>query len=593
MGNAPLQSVIHHLRRLVSPARTGGLTDAQLLQRFLASRDEAAFETLVWRHGAMVLGLCQRVLRHAQDAEDAFQATFLILARKAASISAKESVSSWLYKVAFRLALRARAASMRRAAREQPAGDLAIVSSPNEASQPDLQLVLDEEVNRLPEKYRAPVLLCYWAGKTNEQAAQELGCPKGTILSRLARARDILRTRLTRRGLTLSAGMLGPVLSQNASAAALTPLVESTVRAAVLLAAGNVAAAGAISVRVAAMMEGGLKAMLVTKLKYVSICLLGPAVVLGGLGAFAHHVSAGRQAEGRPDAPPRVQASEKPKPVAKDPLELARQASRAASEGIRSAVGVGTFERYVQDPGEKELTLRTKAKVKVHYDRGKYHLQFDYATKLERTIYNNEKGEKIREAIVDWKPEDFHVIYDGKDVYEITFSQRINPVPCMIEIRDSLPIPDFPWGDVARLSRAVSYLDQLIQNIGKDAIKITDLPNGGYRANFRVKNAPKVRVELGILPEIGFNIAHERVFNEDEEKPVQVQNATWKKLNDIWYVQRLVEDLGSLKRSGRLRRSVFEYETFEINVEVDPKLFTLESVPIPFGARTFDRRPGR
>src|SRR5262249_24569164 len=158
-------------------------------ERFVRRRDEAAFEALVWRHAPLVLGVCRRVLRHEQDAEDAFQATFLTLVRKARSIGRKQSVGSWLYKVAYRAAVQAKAAAGRRAAREKPwAGEPA--GEPSEdVIWRDLRPVLDEEVGRLPARYRVPFVLCYLNGKTSAEAAREIGCPAGTIMSRLAWAR--------------------------------------------------------------------------------------------------------------------------------------------------------------------------------------------------------------------------------------------------------------------------------------------------------------------------------------------------------------------------------------------------------------------
>src|SRR5262249_1365227 len=161
-----------------------------LLQRWLARRDEAAFELLLWRHGPMVLALCRRLLRHAQDAEDAFQATFLTLVRKAGSIANREALAAWLYKVAYRVALRARAAAATRAALPITSMDLPAAEPAQDLLWRDLRPVLDEEVSRLPARFRGPFVLCYLEGKTNEQAARELGCPLGTVLSRLSRGRE-------------------------------------------------------------------------------------------------------------------------------------------------------------------------------------------------------------------------------------------------------------------------------------------------------------------------------------------------------------------------------------------------------------------
>ncbi len=193
-----LDSLVRRLRRTVaSPADAA--SDASLLERFVASRDEAAFEVLLWRHGPMVLGVCRRMLRCAQDAEDAFQAAFLLLARKAASIRRREAVAGWLYRTACRVALRAREAARRHPAAMPLSAEPTAPDAEPDLVWRDLRPVLDEEVRRLPDKYRLPIILCYFRGRTHAEAARELGCPRGTVGVRLQRARELLRGRLTRR----------------------------------------------------------------------------------------------------------------------------------------------------------------------------------------------------------------------------------------------------------------------------------------------------------------------------------------------------------------------------------------------------------
>ncbi len=216
------KSVLGEVSRLLE----GQAADRELLARFVATRDGGAFAALLDRHGPMVMGVCQRILRDA-DAEDAFQATFLVLARRAAALRADESLGPWLYVVARRVALRLRADRMKRAERERQAaarGEQAM------ALADDLREVLDEEVGRLPPRYRSPVVLCYFQGKSNTEAAEELGCSKGTVSGRLARARDILRRRLSRRGVTLTSAGLVAVLTPTALNAA----VPATLAAATL-----------------------------------------------------------------------------------------------------------------------------------------------------------------------------------------------------------------------------------------------------------------------------------------------------------------------------------------------------------------------
>jgi RNA polymerase sigma factor (sigma-70 family) len=225
-------------------------TDGQLLQRFAAKQDEAAFAILVRRHGTMVLGVCRRVLDNEHDAEDAFQATFLVLARQAQSIRKLESVGSWLYGVAYRISLRARSDAARRRALEEQARTMPEQDPFVEAAWRELRPVLDEEVDRLPAKYRAPIILCYLEGKTNTEAARELGWTKGTVSGRLARARELLRTRLARRGVTVAPALLLLLLSRES----LTISVSSTLVAAAVAAAqfgkaGAAVTAGVVSTR--------------------------------------------------------------------------------------------------------------------------------------------------------------------------------------------------------------------------------------------------------------------------------------------------------------------------------------------------------
>ena len=233
------------------------VTDGELLSRFLnrgPSEAEAAFEVLVRRHGPMVLGVCRHVLNEPQDAEDAFQATFLLLVRKAGSIRDREVLGHWLYEVAYRTSVRVKANAARRNARERQGAAMLATSHEHDVAWNELRPVLHEEISRLPEKYRKPVILCYLEGRTNEEVAALLEWPVGTVKGRLSRARDLLRSRLTRRGLALSAGLLASLFAQNAVLAEVVPsrLVESTVDSAMRVHSGEV---GAVSSGVAALLE--------------------------------------------------------------------------------------------------------------------------------------------------------------------------------------------------------------------------------------------------------------------------------------------------------------------------------------------------
>ena len=230
--------VLRHLRVLVAPTAGGGVSDGQLLERFAARREEAAFATLVRRHGPMVLGVCRRVLRHTQDAEDAFQATFLVLARKAASISKRESIGGWLHTVAYRLALRAKGRAERRGRVQKPLTDPLVdgrgLDPADAAAWREFPRALDAALDDIPEKYRTAFVLCHLEGRTCAEAAEHLGCPLGTVQSRAGRALERLRALLAQRGW---AAPLAESLDRHVSSlAAVSPvLVNATIHSALLL----------------------------------------------------------------------------------------------------------------------------------------------------------------------------------------------------------------------------------------------------------------------------------------------------------------------------------------------------------------------
>ena len=259
------------------------MTDGQLLEAFIGRKDGETFDALLHRHGPMVMGVCFRVLRNHHDSEDAFQAAFLVLARKASSVRPREQVVNWLHGVAYRTALKARAMRAKTQVRERQVAQMPEPEGVQQDNWSDLQPVLDEELSRLPDNYRLPLLLCDLEGKSIKEATQQLGWPQGTLAGRLARARKMLAKRLTQRGVVLSGGALAVVLTEKAASASVPlSLAASTSKAAVAVAAGKVAAPSLVSAKVAALMEGVMKGMFLSKLKTVSAVLF---VVLG-LGAF-------------------------------------------------------------------------------------------------------------------------------------------------------------------------------------------------------------------------------------------------------------------------------------------------------------------
>jgi RNA polymerase sigma factor (sigma-70 family) len=274
-----MKRILQHLRRLTL-VHNAGVSDGELVERF-ARQDEAAFEALLRRHGAMVLGVCRRVLGNHHDAEDAFQATFLVLVRKAHAVTPKESVASWLYGVAYRTALKAKDRAAKSRARERIAGASEMNEAPSEVAG-ELQAVLDQELGRLSEKYRSAFVLCSLEGKTHHEAARQLGCPEGTLSVRLMRAKQLLAKRLSGRGFGPATALL-PLLAATDTASASVPpaLAAATTKAALAMASGQ-AMAGLVSAEAALLMQGVLQAMLVTRLKIALIIVLIAGIV--GLG---------------------------------------------------------------------------------------------------------------------------------------------------------------------------------------------------------------------------------------------------------------------------------------------------------------------
>ncbi len=317
MGNVDRAVLLKQMDRLHRDGTYTHQSDSQLLDRYLRSRDEGAFEAIVQLHGPLVLALCRRFLRDPRDIEDAFQATFLILARKAGSIRDRAVLSSWIYGVAYRVAVRARADVLRRRSLEMGVPLLddfsaAVLPEPDETG-----LLLDQELNRLPEKYRAPIVLCYLNEQTHDQAAAALACPVGTVRSRLARGRALLKERLARRGCTQAAPLLGltPGISiRSLTTAVPEPLVRATVAAAAralemtgtgvrpallsLISSGSPSLSGSATT----LAQGVLTTMAVTQMKIIAAGLTTAGLLAGGLSAGAFAL--GSSGPGQQDAQP-------------------------------------------------------------------------------------------------------------------------------------------------------------------------------------------------------------------------------------------------------------------------------------------------
>jgi RNA polymerase sigma factor (sigma-70 family) len=351
---------------LVIATMTAEASDGQLLARFAACRDELAeiaFEALVRRHGPMVLRVCHQVLGDRHAAEDTFQATFLILARRAGSIRQPELLGNWLHGVALRTAREARMRDDRRRRHESPRGEQVASERAGQTPRPEVELAsreefqaLHEEVSRLPERYRMPVVLCDLEGLTQQEAAQRLCCPLGTIGVRLLRARERLRARLTLRGIVPTAGLLGALLcGEEASAALASPLVNSTVRAAMGFATSPAGATGLVSPSVCALAESGLRRMSLTRLKagIGLACAVGIATMMWAGGHRDAPTLAAQQPvmsspkdkpkpSSRPSAsePSELRPENSPKPPATQagPIMADRAAPRPTSESAKAAL---------------------------------------------------------------------------------------------------------------------------------------------------------------------------------------------------------------------------------------------------------------
>ena len=284
MTDGPFKTLMRRIRSLVREPAGSGASDGQLLERFTIRQDEAAFEELVQRYGALVLGVCRRVLDDPHDVDDAFQATFVVLLRKAAALDRRRPLLNWLYTVAYHAALKA---AQRR--RHQPLTAAMHMAASDDQTWQDLRPLLDAEISRLPDRYRAPILACCLEGKSHEEAARQLGWPLGTVKGRLARAREMLRQRLTRRGVGLTAGALGAMLTERAAPAAVPPAlqIQTVLTAKLLLAGGTGVAPG-----VAAIVEGVLKTMFIHKLKIAAAVALAVCTMLVGAAALVYQAQA-------------------------------------------------------------------------------------------------------------------------------------------------------------------------------------------------------------------------------------------------------------------------------------------------------------
>jgi RNA polymerase sigma factor (sigma-70 family) len=338
-----LAPVLHYLYRVRGTGDEGD-SDRTLLQRFTRQADTAAFTSLVQRHGPMVLGVCRRILHDSHDADDAFQTTFLLLVRKASGLRNPERLGPWLHGVACRTALKARALRLRNRDRQQPLGE-ATAKDGNDPIWRDLRPILDDAVRALPEKYREPFVLCYLEGLTNAEAARRLACPSGTVATRLSRARDLLRSRLTRRGVTLSAAGLALALATGAATASVSPSLVAVVLRTIT--------GGTVSPRVLSLMKGVCKAMLMEKLRVVAILFAALLTAGTGAGLLVHRSQGAEPGEPPYSAPPPVAVAPPAVPII-EPVEEKGKTATVKTKNFVVEAPTQRIARLVGDVAERE-----------------------------------------------------------------------------------------------------------------------------------------------------------------------------------------------------------------------------------------------
>ncbi len=364
--------VLGQIQRLFNRGTVSGLSEGQLLSRFVGERDEVAFEAIVSRHGPMVLGICRRLLDDPHDVEDAFQATFLILVKKARVLRDRDLLASWLYGVALRVATRSRRNRTRRRMRERTDIDNDVMTPADDGDRREIWSEIDAEVARLPAKFRTPIVLCYFEGLTHDQAAERMSCPVGTVRSRMTKGRELLRSRLTRRGLAPTPTLLavGPI---SGIAPAVPPaLLFKTIAAATSVGAGQSLVAGLVSTSAIALTQGVLRTMSLTKWMTLAAAVMVLGALGGGIGVAARQQAieparkeVKRQPPPTPVSQPRT-ASRSGDVVAavvgpQSPANPARKALKAAEDGIIE------YEKQLHTAQTEILKLNTEiALLKTH-----------------------------------------------------------------------------------------------------------------------------------------------------------------------------------------------------------------------------------
>jgi RNA polymerase sigma factor (sigma-70 family) len=501
MAIRAMDRVLGSVRRRALLADSAWLSDGQLLESFLANRDEAAFEGLVRRHGAMVLGVCRRVLGNYHDAEDAFQAAFLVLAKKAATVVPRELVGNWLYGVAYRTALEARVRLGRRRARERQVKDMPQPIAPPALESLELQRFLDQELDKLPGKYRAAIVLCDLEGRSRKDVARHLSIPEGTLSSRLAMGRQLLARRLGRRGLTLSSAGLAAALSAKAASAAVPPALIAAAVKAGAVALGGPAAGVLLSPHVVALSQGVMKSMLLSKLKIVTTVFLGFALAVWGAGLLAVPGSLGQAV---------VQAGE--------PSKSASPAGRPAAADEEPLDPKLLFEKRVQEELRLSKNQIDKLNAASKDADGKNAAGFDEIKRAEEAIKELQaKIRKMQSSIEENRAQTLR-----KAVPEILSAKALQRLR---EIQRQRQGVEALLRD-PRMQRALSINDEQemqIENILKTAKKVYTLREFVPEVHFLHSTTTRVFVDdfdAGHDPEIINKLV--RVLTEDQKRALRM-----------------------------------------------------------------------
>lgn len=510
--------------------------DGQLLERFLLHRDEESFSLLVQRHGPMVMGVCRRALQHSQDAEDAFQATFLVLLRKADSIQPRDKVGAWLYGVAVRTALEAKAQRARRKAKEaqvSPSED----ATAEDQNRRELQEVLDEQLSRLPEKYRLPILLCDLQGQTQAEAAQQLGWPEGTVSGRLFRGRQMLAKRLKKQGIAVTAMTLGELLSQQSWASPVpAPLFTSLMQAARGCDFQSTLTFSDVSSTVPKLTEGVLRSMFAKKMKTTLFVILVAGISLTALGAYVNQLFAGKPKE-NPPRPANLA------PVRKKPLTAAQLFQSTERQLLNAKTVQFKWEMTGSVPGPKENQEIT--------GKGKMFLRKPNQARLEITFATKMADEKT-------PPRTMTLISDGKQMLAVGGPAEGKPKAASANLREMFAFS---------MSRAGLFLPLTVVGMTDDK-ELVIKPSQLFTVT-DLKRDKDAKVGGKTVNVLRYNCS----FHRDK---TSAQIVLYLDPKTHLPIQRVLIAQDQLAPRGKTTAKITEnYSDWKLNKPIDPKLFEL------------------